>query len=399
MTFSNVLLSTCTAMLPRGGTNDDTPATDWQGTPDASDAYSLHDAKTLLLFLITDNKEGDKLIHRPILFCEMHEKMLNIEQLLTHFNMNHSRVSGEKLLRYIDEISQAQQQAGLSGEGSEDINAQFTALQQATQMSLNKIQQQIRDDKLNNKASIARLESIANKAQNALLDEESQPTLHRARRSVGSLSTPLTTSSSYADLWAEIIKVIANVKTNYVDFYGNLLQKYTKMFDEYNKSVQKVAADSTHSGKEANSVKFDEPNLREYGYKAFNRWIDNNKLGSIPDWSKMNVHQREEMKATLKPAFNVDDTNGEISFNTDTYDSVVQAKATEDGKYAEVSTIRYQAWLASFNSVSSAFQSNMQSFAQRYGQANSTFDNLNRVLSSVISTLGDSAREVFKALS
>ncbi|MBG6247237.1 MULTISPECIES: IpaD/SipD/SspD family type III secretion system needle tip protein [Symbiopectobacterium] len=69
----------------------------------------------------------------------------------------------------------------------------------------------------------------------------------------------------------------------------------------------------------------------------------------------------------------------------------------EDGKYAEVSTTRYQAWLASFNSVGSAFQSNMQSFAQRYSQANSTFDNLNRVLSSVISTLGDSARDVLKA--
>ncbi|MCW2482572.1 IpaD/SipD/SspD family type III secretion system needle tip protein, partial [Candidatus Symbiopectobacterium sp. NZEC135] len=92
-------------------------------------------------------------------------------------------------------------------------------------------------------------------------------------------------------------------------------------------------------------------------------------------------------------------TDGKVSFNKDTFDSVSLAKVTDDGSYTDVSTTRYQAWLASFNSVSSAFQSNMQSFAQRYSQANSTFDNLNKVLSSVISTLGESAREVLKALS
>ncbi|QZN95239.1 IpaD/SipD/SspD family type III secretion system needle tip protein [Symbiopectobacterium purcellii] len=399
MTISNPLLPACTAIFPRVNTDAYTTAAHWQGTSDVSDTYSQHDVKTFLLFLITDNKEGNKLIEWPLSFCEMHEKMLSIEQLLTHFDMNSNLVSGDKLLQYVDEIRRSQQQNVLSGESPDDIKAQLTALQCAIQTQLNKIQQQIRDDKLKNKATVAKSENLAYQAQAAVPDEESAPTQSRARRSADNPSEPFTTSTSYADLWAEITKVIANVKTNYVDFYGNLLQKYTEMYDGYNKTVQKVAADSTHSGSEANSVKFDEPNLRKYGYQAFkDGYLDKIQLGSVPDWDKMSPSQQKEMVATLEPAFKVG-TDGKISFNKDTYDSVVLAKVTEDGSYTEVSTTRYQAWLASFNSVSSAFQSNMQSFAQRYSQSNSTFDNLNRVLSSVISTLGDSARDVLKALS
>lgn len=217
----------------------------------------------------------------------MHEKMLSIEQLLTRFNMNSHLVSGDKLLQYVDEIRRSQQNTELSGESPDDIKAQLTALQCAIQTQLNKIQQQIRDDKLKNNAAVAKSENLTYHSQDAVPDEEPESAMYRARRSVESPSKPLTTITSYAELCRKITKVIANVKTNYVDFYGNLLQKYTEMYDKYNKTVQKVAAESTHSGKEANSVKFDEPNLRQDGYKVFNKWIEDNKLGSVPDWSNM----------------------------------------------------------------------------------------------------------------
>ncbi|MCW2478390.1 IpaD/SipD/SspD family type III secretion system needle tip protein [Candidatus Symbiopectobacterium sp. NZEC135] len=406
MTISNVLLPVCAAIFPRGNTDAYTTVAHWQGASNVSDAYSQHDVKNILLFLITENKEGDKLIDRALSLCEMHGKMLSVEKMLAHLNINPNLASGGKLLQYVDEIRRSQQKNELSGESHDDIKSQLTASQCAIQTQLNKIQQQIRDDKLRNKAAVVKSENLAYQAQNPVPDEEPEATLHRVRRSVENTSEPFTTSTSYAELWAEIAKVIANIKTNYVDFYGNLLQKYTEMYDEYNKNVQKAAADSTHSGKEANSVSFDEPHLRDAGYKVFNKWIEDNKLGSVPGWSVvtedqkegMTESQKEEIRATLAPAFKVDN-DGKISFNKDTYDKVTLAHVTEDGSYTEVSSTRYQAWLASFNSVSSAFQSNMQSFAQRYSQANSTFDNLNKVLSSVISSLGESAREVLKALS
>lgn len=225
MTISNVLLPACTEIFPRVNADAFTTAAHWYGTTDVSDAYSQHDVKTIFRFLITDNKEGNKLILWPTSLCETHEKMLYLEQLHTRSNMNPSLVSGEKLLQYIDDISHAQQRWSLPGESPDDIKTQLAALRQSIQTQLNKIQQQIRDDKLKNKATVAKSENLAYQAQDAVPNEESDPTLHRARRSVESPSKPLTTSTSYADLWAEVTKVIANVKTNYMDFYGNLLQK------------------------------------------------------------------------------------------------------------------------------------------------------------------------------
>jgi invasin D len=108
----------------------------------------------------------------------------------------------------------------------------------------------------------------------------------------------------------------------------------------------------------------------------------------------MNDEQKQNMAATLKPAFDVDQSTGKISFNLEQYEGRPYFPSDGSGK---VSTSSYQAWLASFNAVGTGLQSNMQSFAQRYTQANSTFDNLNKVLSGAISTMADSAKDVFKS--
>lgn len=102
------------------------------------------------------------------------------------------------------------------------------------------------------------------------------------------------------------------------------------------------------------------------------------------------------MTITLEPAYKVDN-NGKISFNMDQYNSV-SGSYPSGIKNGKVSTVSYNSWLVTFNAAGSAFQSNMQSFAQRYSQANNNFDTLNKIMSSAISSLADSAREVLKSL-
>lgn len=135
------------------------------------------------------------------------------------------------------------------------------------------------------------------------------------------------------------------------------------------------------------------------GYDAFQKDVDrlNGELGSVDGWNSMTDDEKRRMTITLEPAYKVD-SNGKISFNMDQYHSVsgTYPSGIKDGK---VSTASYQAWLATFNAAGNAFQSNMQSFAQRYSQANNNFDTLNKILSSAISTLADSARDVLKSLS
>lgn len=204
----------------------------------------------------------------------------------------------------------------------------------------------------------------------------------------------ISTHTSYAELWARIALAISGIKSDYVDFYADLMQKYTEMYEAYNTYVLGAASTAVSSGDDANNVTFD-TSVMETGYDDFMNEVNGIDLGSVTNWDEMTEEERESMETTLAPAFSIDDS-GEISFNLDQYSAASDyPSGISDG---QVSTVGYQAWLASFNAVGSALQSNMQAFAQRYTQANSTFDNLNKVLSGAIDSLAESAKAVLEAL-
>lgn len=209
----------------------------------------------------------------------------------------------------------------------------------------------------------------------------------------------ISTHTSYAELWARMALAIKEIKGDYVDFYADLMQKYTQMYEAYNTHVMGAASQAVTAGDDGNNVNFN-PRLMQQGYSDFMREVNGIDLGSVKNWDKMTAEERQNMATTLEPAFKVN-SSGKIDFNLDQYNAAPRfpAGAPEGSTGAKVSTASYQAWLASFNAGGSALQSNMQAFAQRYSQANSTFDNLNKVLSGAIASLAESARDVLKSLS
>lgn len=244
--------------------------------------------------------------------------------------------------------------------------------------------------------------SIRNEIRNQALQRKSASEKFTASTSIlekeFAVAGELTTSTSYAEMWLRLAVFIGEVKADYVDFYANLMQKYTEMYESFNKNVQKASSDAVSTGDDGNNISFDKNKMQD-GYNAFQKDVDrlNQELGSVNGWDNMSEDQKNSMTITLEPAYKVD-SNGKISFNMDQYNSVhnTSPAGIKDGK---VSTASYQAWLATFNSAGNTFQSNMQSFAQRYTQANNNFDTLNKILSSAISTLAESARDVLKSLS
>lgn len=203
-----------------------------------------------------------------------------------------------------------------------------------------------------------------------------------------------TVNTSYSELWAAMAKAIGNIKSDYVDFYADLMQKYTELYEAYNNTVQKASANAVKAGEDGNNVDFNNSTMQQ-GYTDFNNAVKGIDPGSVENWGSMSQEEKDSMTATLEPAFKIDQSTGKISFNLDQYHNSPNFPSDGSGK---VSTASYQAWLATFNAVGTGLQSNMQSFAQRYTQANSTFDNLNKVLSGAISSLADSAKEVFRNL-
>lgn len=204
----------------------------------------------------------------------------------------------------------------------------------------------------------------------------------------------ISTHTSYAELWARMALAIKEIKGDYVDFYADLMQKYTEMYEAYNTHVQGAASEAVSTGDDGNNVKFDTSVMKK-GYDDFRNEVNGIDLGSVKNWDKMTPEEQKSMETTLAPAFKVNGS-GKIEFNLDQYSAAPNDPSGISG--GKVSTASYQAWLASFNAGGSALQSNMQAFAQRYSQANSTFDNLNKVLSGAIASLAESAKDVLKAL-
>jgi len=285
------------------------------------------------------------------------------------------------------ESQNAQVDTAVTAEGPEaQVSAEKTMASQVvlvkeTATSLEKVRTSVKNDVLQAKMTASELQGLNAEYQSANNERS---------------SSAIDTSTSYADLWARIAVATSTIKSDYVDFYSMLMQKYTEMYEAYNETCQKASSSAITPGDDGNNVKFN-TNTMQNGYNQYwDKLVDlEAKLGTIKNWGSMTTAERESMVATLAPAFAVE--NGNIYFNIDQYRTVKDTypSGIDGGK---VSTASYQAWLATFNAAGSAFQSNMQSFAQRYSQANSTFDNLNKVLSGAISSLADSAKEVLKSL-
>ncbi|MEW5290520.1 IpaD/SipD/SspD family type III secretion system needle tip protein [Erwinia papayae] len=211
----------------------------------------------------------------------------------------------------------------------------------------------------------------------------------------------ISTSSSYFELWDVIAIAIGSIQKNYVNVYTNLMQSFTDLFQSFNNSIQKASGDAITSSDDANKVKFNAQKM-DAAYTKFNQEIEKleKNISPVDGWEAMDDEAKQTARTTMAPAFNIDD-NGKITFNLSQYREMSRYPAgyPSGERESDVSTSTYQAWLASFNSVTNSIQSNMQSFLQRTTQAKTNFDNLNKVLSGAISALADLVKDVFKSIS
>ncbi|WP_224718596.1 IpaD/SipD/SspD family type III secretion system needle tip protein [Pectobacterium versatile] len=352
--------------------------------------------KALLCQLTTsENKPSPS----PSPMLEAKGKLDKIEKLLMEHDLDigksgfeHSKM-GSALRRMDVAFSHAQR----FGDNSKDFKNQTRCLEKECARAVEDIHYEMSNNRLvakytGSQLSVALL-NMAKTAEDDIGDSNEN----------GKRSGEFTTGTSYAELWSAIANAIQTIKEDYVDFYAELMKQYTDMYEAYNNHVQKASSEAISAGKDGNTVLFDLDKTNA-GYKDFDDYIKaHSPTGSVKNWDQMDEKEKDYMKTTLAPAYHVND-KGDITFNLDSYNNTVKdsspsAKDKPDHGTFEASTSSYQAWLATFNSAGSALQSNMQSFAQRYSQANSAFDNLNKVLSGAISSLGESAKDVLKSLS
>ncbi|HHA7953027.1 TPA: IpaD/SipD/SspD family type III secretion system needle tip protein [Salmonella enterica] len=251
---------------------------------------------------------------------------------------------------------------------------------------------------------------------------------------------PEVQEGGYAEFWKRISGSITSIKKNYVDVYADFMQKYVSMYQDYNDTVVSAAAkaveDKSNEKVDSGKMRFT-PSYIKDAFAAFSKkysaslTINNNVLaqkncdtfGDVKGFEeeynlKEIENQLRQQYQNFEPAFKVyvrayfDESRVDgpapdfvfkyydIKLITTPHVNFNFPKWPLDNLPDDNCTISsYQAWLASFNAFGNQLQSNMQSFAQTYSQVNSTFNNLNKVLSSTITALGESANFVLKSLS
>ncbi|NEG59846.1 IpaD/SipD/SspD family type III secretion system needle tip protein [Pantoea agglomerans] len=188
----------------------------------------------------------------------------------------------------------------------------------------------------------------------------------------------LTTGTSFAELWSKISLAIANIKTNYLDLYADLMSQYTEFYQYYTTEFSAKWMNTIDTDGD-NKVTVNEGKFAELEF-ALIEYYKSHSVYNF-DTSKMTAEQLAQFKETIAPAYVVENDYS-LKLNWEDPPS-----PNAPGGYMR--TAQYQAWLSAFNSIGNTYQSNMQSLAQRYTQANSTFDNLNKVLSSSITSESD----------
>lgn len=328
-----------------------------------------------------------KEIVRQLEMPDTPDKLENIQRKFVEYGLDTRAQDFESSKTYaaLQRSVQAFKEADPEGKDAAESMVKQQDLVNTAAKSVDDIRTENRNTALNAKRSYSQISAALIKAQN---DNE---------KNNDGKDQGINTGTSYAELWKRISLAIGEIKTDYVDFYADLMQKYTEMYQSFNEKLLKASSEVVSAGSDGNNVKFDISKMNA-GYTAFEQdtYKLRHELGSIKNWDRMTDAGKASMKTTLEPAFNVDN-NGKISFNLVQYEAVYITRPSGI-KNGQVSTASYHAWLATFNASGSALQSNMQSFAQRYSQANSTFDNLNKVLSGAISSLADSAKDVLKSL-
>ncbi|QJU42277.1 IpaD/SipD/SspD family type III secretion system needle tip protein [Serratia marcescens] len=193
-------------------------------------------------------------------------------------------------------------------------------------------------------------------------------------RALQSLHPPASSWEIYASL-AEAISVM---NEEYLGKYQTAVMKYTEFFDDVNSAM----------GAMSESISVDDEgdvylsyNLRDVLQTTRDKWAKNDVLlsGLTPD-------DAQSWAQLLGPLAYAEGST--VKINLEPLDKLLELTKKNSGKY--MSPQKFAAFQSALQIHQEKLQTNMQTLIQKYSTANSTFDNLIKVLSSTIASLLES---------
>lgn len=208
----------------------------------------------------------------------------------------------------------------------------------------------------------------------------------------GSATTEAKSSKEFCE---EIARIIGETRTDYLEVYEKVLEKYIGFFKDMSDILSQLP-NLIDDGKDNKiTVKAEKLKALLEGLKTK---YQNQVLYPTESGKLVSKEEAEDWAEKLGlPASCVQpDGSGNyvVKFDLSPIDEMLKGLgAVSNG---EVSSAKYQAWKAGFDAQVEKINNYVQTLSQKYTTANSTYDNLVKVLSSTITSMYDADKEYLR---
>jgi len=232
-----------------------------------------------------------------------------------------------------------------------------------------KLSRQLASD---DKAAI-NIEAIASEIHEASADARRSGSALAERREAH--GDQMALSPSEQELFDKVKEMLGNLDSSYLAYYQEAITKFTEYFDAIRKALNLI---QTHAGDNDNEIIFQRNGVENELEKIINsdEWV----VGSFDS-----EDEARKLGESLTPAFEMVEKNGKWELRVDTTQaSELKNNMPWEGK---MSTVFFNTWTNKRESAVASLNTAAQATAEAFSRANSTYDNLVKLLSSLIESM------------
>jgi invasin D len=232
------------------------------------------------------------------------------------------------------------------------------------------------------------LEEDKNRFVRELLDRQTPPEV------ADEYAKKLNSPSNFFD---KLIDLIGLIKSGYLDVYQHIIEAYSQFFADFNSQITAMMKDWIEGANEGKEVKLNVGALRAALNKLLSEYSPPNPKSVLFPAPGQDGASREEAdnwrkSLGLPEKCLVKNPDGTYSVVMDNSPLSTMLGSLPSGNSVTWDTARFQAWQTGFNAQEERMKNMLQSYMQKYSNANSYHDNFNKTLSSHLNQFADMLR-------
>ncbi|CAH0214244.1 IpaD/SipD/SspD family type III secretion system needle tip protein [Pseudomonas brassicacearum] len=202
------------------------------------------------------------------------------------------------------------------------------------------------------------------------------------------------TINSSDDFFEKLLELISLIKHGYLAGYERVIAAYTAFFTDFNAQITAMMKDWIEGANDGKEVKLDVKALRAALSELIAKYTHPNDASVLfPDPDKGGTSKEEADKwreaLGLPPQCLKQNADGTWCVVIDTSPLETMKKGLPPEDTVTWDTAKFNAWQSGFNAQEESMKNMLQSYTQKYSNANSYHDNFNKTLSAHLNQYAD----------